>query len=101
MRVSVHLGRGCLLLFARRHDAEDRRHQQQRRAEPQQIGQRFDGRPVQDKIAIALHEVILHGGLGGAGAELFANLAAQVDGEVGVGIGEGLVLAHEAAQLLR
>lgn len=92
---------GGLLLFAGRHDAEHHRHQQQHRAEPQQIRQRFDRRTVQDEIAIALHEIVLHVGLGGAGTQFFANLAAQVDGQVGVGIGEGLVLADEAAQLLR
>ncbi|MNN46041.1 hypothetical protein D3C81_1604030 [compost metagenome] len=70
---------------------------QQGRPEPQQPRQGPHRRVVEHEVAIALHEEVLHGGLTRATAQLFADLAAQVHREVGVGIGQRLVLADHAA----
>ena len=76
------------------------RHQQHEGSDPQQPGGRFDGRLVEHEVAVALHHVVEDLALALAGAQLFADLVLQVGGQVGARGGDGLVLAHQAAQLV-
>ena len=62
---------------------------------------RLDRRPVEHEIAVARDHVLADLVVALARDGLRAHLAAQVLGERRVGVGDRLVLAHEAAQLLR
>ena len=80
----------------------DQRNGQQRgRRQPQHRGGGVERRTVEDEVAVAIGHVAadLLGRL--AALEHLAHLLAQVDGEVGVRVGDGLVLAHQAAQFAR
>ena len=60
---------------------------------------RLDRRLVEDEVAVARDQVLLDLVVGLAGHREFANFLAQVGGEIGVAVGQRLVLADEAAQL--
>ena len=61
---------------------------------------RLERRAVEHEIAVALHHEVDDLVVAPARGDLLADLAAQVHRELGVRIGDRLVLAHEAAQLL-
>src|SRR5215510_11658778 len=86
------------------HAARERpeaREREQRGPEPEQKRVRAEARPVEHELAVPAHHEAEDLLVAPAGGDLLADLAPQVDRELGVGIGEGLVLAHEAAQLAR
>ena len=74
--------------------------QQQERSEPQQVSRRLDGRLVQHEVAVARDEIRADLVVALAGDGQIPHLLAQVLRERRVGVGERLVLAHEAAQLV-
>jgi hypothetical protein len=74
-------------------------HEQSRRADPQQRGAGLERRAVANEVAIAVGHELHHLLVAGAAAQLLADLAAQVVGEARMRVGNGLVLAHQAAQL--
>src|SRR5579859_6605048 len=82
------------------HEEEGPERKQEKRPEPEEHRGRLERRPVEHEVAVAVHEVVDDLPLAPARLELLADLPAQVEREVGVGIGERLVLAYEAAQLL-
>src|SRR5262249_25340827 len=73
--------------------------QHRERPEPQEKGLGLDRRPQQDEVAVAAHHELQHLAVAVAGAEALADQHAQVVGEIGVGVVDRLVLAHQAAQL--
>src|ERR1043165_10274086 len=75
--------------------------QEEERSGPEEERRRLERRPVEQEVAVALDHEVDDLALGLAGGELLADLVAQVDRERRVRFGERLVLAHEAAQLVR
>src|SRR5690606_13882213 len=66
----------------------------------QQPGIRLHGRTVKHEIAVTLGKERDDLLVAASGGNLFGDLLAQVAGEIGIGIGDGLVLADQAAQLV-
>ncbi len=75
--------------------------QQQHRSKPQQQGGGLEGRIVEHEIAIAGDQILDHFVLAAPGAQLLTHLITQIDRQRRVGFGNRLVLAHQAAQLVR
>ena len=74
--------------------------QQRERPDPERRRAGLERRPVEHEVAVARHHELAHFTLARALGELLAHLVAQVDGERRIGVGERLVLAHQAAQLV-
>jgi hypothetical protein len=73
--------------------------QQHERPEPQQPGRALQWRIVEHEVAVAGDQIIADFGIVAAGQSEFTHLAAQVAGQVGVRIGQRLILADQAAKL--
>src|SRR3546814_4665691 len=63
--------------------------------------QRLERWPVQHEITVAIGQIALDLGITLARGNLRVNLPAQVVRQLCTGIGDGLVLAHQAAQFMR
>ena len=57
-------------------------------------------RVVEHKVAVAVDHVLDDFFVGAAGIDLLDHLIAQIDGKFRIGVGNRLILANEAAQLL-
>jgi hypothetical protein len=79
------------------HDEKSDKHQGDRAA-PEQQRDALDGRAIEDEIAIADDHEIDDFLVGLARLNHAADFPAQIDGQFGIGVGNGLVLADQAAQ---
>ena len=89
IRASSQAGRQC----------RQTQHDEECRTEPEQRRAGMQGRPVEHELAIALHHVAADVLIGRPGRNLLANTGAQIHRQISLGIGDGLVLADQAAQL--
>ena len=81
--------------------ARDAAEKQDGGSQPQQDRRRLERRLVEDEVAVAVGHVREDLVVALAGGDLLADLRAQIVGELGVRVGDRLVLADEAAQLFR
>ena len=84
-----------------KHRAHQSRGNQQRRPVPQHVGRWLDGWLQQDEGSVAADDGLHRLGIGVAGGQALADEDTDVVREVGAGFVDRLVLADQAAQLLR
>jgi hypothetical protein len=94
-------GRGQATATLNRPPDEPTQAQQGKRAGPQRERIALDGRTVQDEISVASDHVVADLPIALTAGDHRLDLTSQVDSEFGVGIGQRLILAHQAAQFFR
>ena len=73
---------------------------ERRRGRLEKHGRGLERGPIEHEVAVAFDHVLADLGIASSLRDLRADLVAQVEGERRVRVGDGLVLADEAAQLL-
>src|SRR5271165_7172705 len=84
------------------HDAEDDGAAQQQHDEwsaPNEQGLRFQRRPESHELAVAVRHEREYRVIALSGHQHLAHLPAQIDGQIGIGVGDRFFLADETAEL--
>jgi hypothetical protein len=73
---------------------------QQYGAHPEEEGDAFQGRIVENEVAVAIRQEFEGFGFALAGFNAFIDLVSQIFGQISIRISKGLVLANETAQFV-